>query len=251
MNKVILTFICLIPLLTSAQPGLMIGQEEEAESAPPSGPGLIPDLKIWFRADTLVTYASNTVSAISNIVTNEDADYFDGSNTISYQAGQDSLQFTGTGYFDLFPPINYIFTGDTITVIALHSPSSTSIKDFLYVDDAETYGTKVQLAQNGVQIRSDLSGRYSYYTGFNVSSKGLFYIEIPAADLVDSRVEVDGTQYNPQWAFGSQVMTTNVDKVQLGRNNSGVFYEVCVYDRALTSSEKTFISAYFNNRYGL
>jgi hypothetical protein len=102
-----------------------------------------------------------------------------------------------------------------------------------------------------VQIRSDRSGRYSYYTGFNLTSKALFYVEIPVADLVDSRVEVNGTQYNPQWAFGSQVMTTNVNKIWFGRLNSGVFYELCVYDRALTSSEKTFINQYFTDRYGL
>jgi hypothetical protein len=250
MNK-LLIILLFLPLFADAQIGLLLRPFEEAEQGTPSGPGLISDLKIWFRADTLVTYPSNEVTHIGNIVTGEDFIYQDGQNSISYQAGQTTMQFTQTGQFKLEPTQNYLFTGDTITVIILHDPSTTGIQDMIYLDDQSTYGTKVQVSKNGVQIRSDKSGNYCYYTGFNLTSVGLFYVEIPAADLVDSRVEVDGTQYNPQWAFGSQVMTTNVDEILFGRLNSGEFYELCVYDRALTSSEKTFITTYFNNRYGL
>jgi hypothetical protein len=250
MNKLFIILL-FIPFFADAQVGMLLRPLEEEAQGTPSGPGLISDLKIWFRADTLVTYPSNEVTHIGNIVTGEDFMYQDGQNSISYQAGQTTMQFTQTGQFQLLPSPNYLFTGDTITVIILHDPSTTGIQDMIYLDDQSTYGTKVQVSKNGVQIRSDRSGNYSYYTGFYLTSKALFYVEIPVADLVDSRVEVNGTQYNPQWAFGSQVMTTNVNKILFGRLNSGVFYELCVYDRALTSSEKTFINQYFTDRYGL
>jgi hypothetical protein len=103
MNKLFIILL-FIPFFADAQVGMLLRPLEEEAQGTPSGPGLISDLKIWFRADTLVTYPSNEYQHIGNIVTNEDADfmYQDGQNTISYQAGQTSYTVYSNGAVSTF-----------------------------------------------------------------------------------------------------------------------------------------------------